>query len=154
MVFLAFAENSIQLVPDGTIFFHIALILLMIWVLNRTLFKPINRILEARERMTGGSFAETNNALQQADQKLANYETTLREARAAGYSVIENTRRESLAQRQLQIDEVKAEAADLIEREKADLSRQVEQVRGTLANDARGLAERITAQVLRQRTAA
>ncbi|HEX8197325.1 MAG TPA: ATP synthase F0 subunit B [Pyrinomonadaceae bacterium] len=154
MVFLAFAENSIQLVPDGTIFFHIALILLMIWILNRTLFKPINRILEARERMTGGSFAETTDTLRQADQKLADYETTLREARAAGYSVVENTRRESLAQRQLQIDEVKAETANLIEREKADLNRQVAQVRQNLASDARVLAERITAQVLRQRTAA
>ena len=154
MVFLAFAENSIQLVPDGTIFFHIALILLMIWILNRTLFKPINRILEARERMTGGSFAETTDTLRQADEKLANYETTLREARAAGYAVVENTRRESLAQRQLQIDEVKAEAANLIEREKADLNQQVVQVRQNLASDARVLAERITAQVLRQRTAA
>lgn len=154
MVFLAFAENSIQLVPDGTIFLHIALILLMIWILNRTLFKPINRILEARERMTGGSFAETTDTLRQADQKLAQYETTLREARAEGYSVVENTRRESLAQRQLQIDEVKAEAANLIEREKADLNRQVAQVRQNLASDARVLAERITAQVLRQRTAA
>lgn len=154
MVFLAFAENSIQLVPDGTIFFHIFLILLMIWILNRTLFKPINRILEARERMTGGSFAETTDTLRQADEKLAHYETSLREARSEGYSVVENTRRESLAQRQLQIDEVKAEAANLIEREKADLNRQVAQVRQNLASDARGLAERITAQVLRQRTAA
>jgi F-type H+-transporting ATPase subunit b len=154
MVFLAFAENSIQLVPDGTIFLHIALILLMIWILNRTLFKPINRILEARERMTGGSFAETAEHLRQADEKLANYETTLREARAAGYAMVESTRRESLAQRQLQIDEVKAEVANQIEGEKADLNRQVEQARGTLASDARVLAERITAQVLRQRTAA
>ena len=154
MVFLAFAENSIQLVPDGTIFFHIALILLMIWILNRTLFKPINRILEARERMTGGSFAETTDTLRQADEKLANYETTLREARAAGYAVVENTRRESLAQRQLQIDEVKADVVNQIEREKADLNRQVAQARQTLASDARGLAERITAQVLRQHTAA
>ncbi|HEX9929178.1 MAG TPA: ATP synthase F0 subunit B [Pyrinomonadaceae bacterium] len=154
MVFLAFAENSIQLVPDGTIFFHIFLILLMIWILNRTLFKPINRILEARERMTGGSFAETTDTLRQADEKLANYETTLREARAAGYAVVENTRRESLAQRQLQIDEVKADVVNQIEREKADLNRQVAQARQTLASDARGLAERITAQVLRQRSAA
>jgi F-type H+-transporting ATPase subunit b len=154
MVFLAFAENSIQLVPDGTIFFHIALILLMIWVLNRTLFKPINRILETRERMTGGSFGETVEVLKQTDQKLAQYETTLREARTAGYSMIENTRRESLAQRQLQITEVKEEVDSQIAGEKAALNRQVEQVRQNLAGDARVLAERITAQVLRQRTAA
>lgn len=154
MVFLAFAENSVQLVPDGTIFFHIALILLMIWVLNRTLFKPVNRILEVREKMTGGSFGETGDILRQADERLAHYETTLREARAAGYQMIENTRRESLAQRQLQIDEVKSDVESQIEREKADLNRQIQQVRQKLATDARGLAERITAQVLRQRTAA
>lgn len=154
MVFLAFAENSIQLVPDGTIFLHIALILLMIWLLNRTLFKPINRILEAREKMTGGSFGETKGYLQDADQKLANYEATLREARAAGYATVENTRRESLAQRQLQVDEVKADVAAQIEQEKAELNRQVAQARQSLASDARTLAEKITAQVLRQRSAA
>lgn len=154
MVFLAFAENSVQLVPDGTIFFHIALILLMIWVLNRTLFKPVNRILEVREKMTGGSFGETGDILRQADERLAEYEKTLRESRASGYQMVENTRRESLAQRQLQIDEVKSDVESQIEREKADLNRQVEQARQRLASDARGLAERITAQVLRQRTAA
>ena len=76
MVFLALAENSIQLVPDGTIFLHIALILLMIWVLNRTLFKPVNRILETRERMTGGSFvvlaamglSRTSNSLKSGER--------------------------------------------------------------------------------------
>jgi F0F1-type ATP synthase membrane subunit b/b' len=48
MTFVAFAENSIQLVPDGTLFLHIIIILLMVFVLNATLFKPINRILEER----------------------------------------------------------------------------------------------------------
>lgn len=154
MVFLAFAENSIQLVPDGTILIHIALILLMIWILNRTLFKPINRILEVRERMTGGSFGETGDILRQADQRLSEYENTLREARAAGYSLIENTRRESLAQRQLQINEIKEDVEAQIERERADLQAQVAGARQRLASDARVLAERITAQVLRQRSAA
>ena len=55
MVVLAFAEGgAIQLVPDGTIFIHIALILLMIFILNRTFFRPVNRVLDARERNKGG----------------------------------------------------------------------------------------------------
>ncbi len=58
MIFLAFAENSIQLVPDGTLFLHIAIILVMVFVLNHTLFKPINRILEERERRTRGRTGE------------------------------------------------------------------------------------------------
>ena len=43
MLCLALAEGSIQLVPEGTVFFHIAVIILMVYVLNATLFRPINR---------------------------------------------------------------------------------------------------------------
>ena len=59
MVVLAFAEGSgIQLVPDGTILIHIALILLMIWVLNRTFFRPINRVIQSHEKNKGGISAK------------------------------------------------------------------------------------------------
>ena len=49
---LGLAENSIQLVPDGTLILHVLIILVMVYVLNATLFKPINQILAARERRT------------------------------------------------------------------------------------------------------
>ena len=52
------AQTSIQLVPDGTIVFHIVLILVMIAVLNRTLFQPINKILAEREKKGSGALAE------------------------------------------------------------------------------------------------
>ena len=67
MILLAFAE-SIQLFPDGTLFIHIALILLMIWVLNRTFFRPINRIIQSREKHSGGHASE-------ADPVATNYGT-------------------------------------------------------------------------------
>ena len=59
---LGFAENSIQLVPDGTLLLHILIILVMIFVLNATLYKPINRILEAREKRTKGRLSEAATA--------------------------------------------------------------------------------------------
>jgi len=65
MFFLAFAE-SIQLFPDGTIFLHIALILAMIWLLNRTFFRPINRVIESREKQKGGHGSEADNILHEA----------------------------------------------------------------------------------------
>ena len=70
MIFLAFAENSIQLVPDGTLFLHIAIILIMVFVLNRTLFKPINRILDERERRTRGRSGEAHDILQRVEEGL------------------------------------------------------------------------------------
>lgn len=81
MPFLAFAE-SIQLVPDGTIFLHIAIILLMIFILNRTLFRPVNRVLEEREQHTVGRSGEARGVLQRVEESLNRYERTLREARA------------------------------------------------------------------------
>ena len=67
---LAFAE-SIQLFPDGTLFIHIALILLMIWVLNRTLFRPINAIIESREKQKGHGGSEAASILKDVDAKEA-----------------------------------------------------------------------------------
>ena len=148
MIFLAFAEGSIQLVPDGTIFIHIALILLMIWILNRTLFKPINRVLEERERKTGGRSGDAHNILLEADNKLANYEQSLREARAAGYGTIEKLRSEALEYRRQQIEAVKAEVTDTVAAERAALQNSVAAAQTQLQTDARVLAERISSNIL------
>ena len=67
---LGFAENSIQLVPDGTLFLHVLIILVMVYVLNATLFKPINRILEAREKRTRGRLTEAEEILSNVAQTI------------------------------------------------------------------------------------
>ena len=48
------AEASIQLVPDGTLLLHLLMVAVMVFILNRTLLKPINRILAERERQVEG----------------------------------------------------------------------------------------------------
>src|SRR5215211_3714505 len=103
MTFVAVAENSIQLVPDGTLFLHIAIILLMVFVLNATLFKPINRILEERERRTRGRSGEAHDILQRVEEKVTQYERTLREARSEGYRLLEQQRTEAISERQARL---------------------------------------------------
>lgn len=147
MIFLAFAE-SIQLVPDGTLFIHIALILLMIFVLNRTLFKPINRILEERERSTRGGMDEARDTLRRIEENLTRYERSLREARAEGYSLLEQQRAEALTQRQQRLSQVREELEALTEREKEAIRRQAEEARATLAAEAQSVAAGISRQIL------
>ena len=67
MFLLAFAE-SIQLFPDGTIFIHIALILLMIWILNRTFFKPINKVIASREKHKAGPGGEADSIMKEVSE--------------------------------------------------------------------------------------
>ncbi len=149
MTLLAFFQGSIQLVPDGTIFLHIAIILLMIWILNRTLFRPINRVLEERERKIGGRAGTAQAILGQVDEKVSKYEGALREARSEGYRQIEAHRAEAMAARQEKVNEVKEEVSSLIEQEKSELEKQTGAAQATLADEARQVAENITATILK-----
>src|SRR5436190_4707146 len=107
MHLLLFAEN-IQLFPDGTLFIHIALILAMIWILNRTLYRPINRVLEARERLKGGRSSEAEMLLGEAAEKESRYNKDLLDARSACYSLIEKEQKKAVADREKKLAEAKA----------------------------------------------
>jgi F-type H+-transporting ATPase subunit b len=148
MTFVALAENSIQLVPDGTLFLHIAIILLMVFVLNATLFKPINRILEERERRTRGRSGEAQDILQRVEENVTRYERTLREARAEGYRLLEQERASAINERQARLSAVRDEISQSIAGEKAAIQGQVEEARATLEQEARRLAADIGSQIL------
>jgi F-type H+-transporting ATPase subunit b len=147
MILLGFAENPV-LVPDGTIILHIIIILVMVYVLNATLFKPINRILEERERRTRGRSGEAKDIIQQVEEKLASYERSLREARSEGYRLMEQQRAEVMRERQIKVDAVREEVNRLAEEEKRVIRGQVEEARSTLMLDAGTLATEISSQIL------
>src|SRR2546421_13120499 len=119
MICLALAEGSIQLVPDGTVFLHIAIIILMVYVLNATLFRPINRILAERERIARSGHGAAHDILQKVEANLTLYEESLRAARAEGYRLLEQERADALSARQAQLAQVRAEAEQLLAAERA-----------------------------------
>jgi F-type H+-transporting ATPase subunit b len=148
MFFLAFAE-SIQLFPDGTIFIHIALILVMIWILNRTFFRPINRVIASREKFKGGHNLEAEEIAASAAAKEAEYGTAMREARSEGHRLIENERAAAIADRQQLIGEAKAEYEATLESEKKQIQQQAAEVSTANASEAEQLSDRITANILK-----
>ncbi len=148
MYLLAFAE-SIQLFPDGTLFIHIALILLMIWVLNRTFFRPINRVIKSREKHAGGKNGEAETILKEVTEKQAIYNRSILDARGKGYELIEKQRAESIAAREQKIADAKEETARMLESQKTELQEQTSRARATIAADANDLADKISANILR-----
>jgi len=144
---LAFQE--VRLVPDGTIFIHIALILLMIWVLNRTFFRPINRVIESREKNKGGRFGEAAEILRTVEERQAGYNAAILEARSKGYDLINNERTAALAQRQEKVSAVKTEVEQKLALENAELERQIIEARKTIVLDAEQMAEKISSNILR-----
>ncbi|HEV7699928.1 MAG TPA: hypothetical protein VGO43_06845 [Pyrinomonadaceae bacterium] len=148
MHLLAFAEQ-IQLFPDGTLFVHVALILLMIYVLNRTLYKPINRVLESRERNKGGNFTEAEEILATVSEKESRYTTELLDTRSAGYALIEKEQKKATTAREKKLAEAKAEVDERLETGRAAIDKETADARAQLAADAEELAAKIAAGILK-----
>ena len=148
MFLLAFAE-SIQLFPDGTLFIHIALILLMIWVLNRTFFRPINRVLETRERQKGGAGSEAEKILADVSEKEARLNQAMLGARSEGYDLIEKERNSAIETRSRKLADAKTETSQRLADEKRALEAQAVAARAAIETEADVLADRIAATVLK-----
>lgn len=145
---LLFLFQEVKLVPDASLFVHIAIILIMIWVLNRTLYRPINRILAEREAQTGGKSGQAAAVLAQVDEKLAAYEKGLRDARGAGYQKMEAVRAEAMAARQAELSAVREEVGGLVAAEKDAIAKQAEEAKTALRSEAAQVASSIKAKIL------
>lgn len=147
MSLLAFA--GIQLFPDGTLFIHIALILIMIWILNRTFFKPINRVLASRDKHKFGPGGEAEKILGDALEKESKLNKEMLSARSEGYELIEKQRAAAVDSRARLIAAAKAETAAKFAAEKQALAEQAAAGRATIAAEAEGIADRIAGSILK-----
>lgn len=143
-----FAE-SIQLFPDGTIFIHIAMILGMIWVLNRTLYRPINNIIQAREKQKGGHSLEADDILKNAGNKESQYLKEMLDARSAGYELIEKEQKAAAAMRDEKLNAAKSEIAERFNAERLELEKQTAQAHSEIGSNAEKMADKIAASILK-----
>jgi F-type H+-transporting ATPase subunit b len=146
---LTLLEGSV-LSLDGSFLFIFISILLLIFILNRTLFAPINQVLDERERLGAGRINESRQLLKQYDERLHNYEAQIRQARAVAYQQLEAQRKTALAARQQLLDQVKQETAAQIALAKEDIARQSATARQKLETDARAMAAAISSQILQR----
>ena len=143
---LALAGNVLSI--DGSFLFVFISIFVLIFLLNSTLFKPINKVLDERERLGVGRLAEANRMLGQYEERLHRYEEQLRAARAESYQQLEARRREALAARQESMNSIKAETAAMIAEAKEEVGRQADGARQDLEREARAMASTISSQIL------
>jgi F-type H+-transporting ATPase subunit b len=150
---LTFAGSAIQLVPDGTLLLHLAIIVLMVALLNVTLLRPINRILEERDERTKGRLTEAQSILANIRTKMSEYERRVRDARAQGYKVLENERTALAREREQEMGQVKLEVTRWSDEEKRQLMIDAERVKASLERDALRTAQEIGRRILRREIA-
>jgi F-type H+-transporting ATPase subunit b len=144
------AEASIQLVPDGTLLLHLLMVAVMVFILNRTLLKPINKILAERERQIEGRIKEAQLLAAETEEKLKRYNTTLREARAEGYRLLEKERASALKEKDEQVRQYREQVSKTVAAQLETTRQQEQRVREELESQAATIGDLISAQILRR----
>jgi F-type H+-transporting ATPase subunit b len=119
-----------------------------VFVLNATLFRPVNKILEERERRTHGRSWEAQEILMRVEASIEKYERSLREARGEGYQLLEQQRAEAMSRRQSQVSSLREELGQRVEEEKNAIQHQAQDARARLEGDTARIAGEISHQIL------
>ena len=122
----------------------------MVFILNKVLFRPINRTLNERENRTRGRSKEAREIVQRIGDSLSRYEDSLRQARAEGYRLLEQQKAKAFAERQSKISSVRKEVEEVIGQERGKIQAQADEARATLEDEARLVAASISSQILRR----
>jgi F-type H+-transporting ATPase subunit b len=148
MLFLA--EATIQLVPDGTLLLHLFFIAIMVFVLNRTLLRPINNILAEREKQITGRLDEAHALAVEADEKTKKYNAALREARTEGYRLLEKERAAGLKDKDEKVRQYREELSQTVAQQLEATKKQQEKVQSELEAQAATMGGLISSQILRR----
>jgi len=145
------AEASIQLVPDGTLLLHLFMIVLMVALLNRTLLKPINKILSDREELVTGKVTAANKLKSEAAEKMQQYEAALRNARSEAYGLLERERSVAVQEKELKVRMAKEEVNKATTATLEQLHQQESNVKSELETQAASIGDLISSQILQRR---
>jgi len=146
---IALAEGGSNIIqPDGSLVLVLILFLLFVFVMNRMLFRPVSRILDERQTLTTGAADEARAAARRYENKLGEYDATIRQARAESYKRLEASRAAALDQRRQVVEAAKQQTSEEIARAKAEIQRQADAARATLETESRQIAENISRTVL------
>lgn len=141
---------QIQLVPDGTLLLHLLMVGVMVFILNRTLLKPINQILAERERQVEGRIKEAETLAAETEEKVRRYNAALREARTEGYRLLEKERTAAVKEKDEKVRQYREQMSKTVAAQVETTRQQEQQVRGELESQAATIGDLISSQILRR----
>lgn len=124
------------------------LVILLHWFLKKVLFQPMEQVLDERRKKTQGAVEASEATLARVNEKMAEYETALGNARAEIFHEQEEARKKLAAQQVALVEAARAEQAGRVAVVKRGLAEEVQQAKATLAAEADRLAEQIAGAVL------
>ncbi|HEX3880435.1 MAG TPA: ATP synthase F0 subunit B [Bryobacteraceae bacterium] len=129
------------------------LIIFLTYYLKFVFFKPLEKVLRERYEATEGARKLAEQSLQRAAAKTAEYETTLRSARAEIYQAQEKAYKNFQEKSAAQIAAAREQTDNAVREAKQQLTVDVKAAKASLSNDSEALANQIAETILRRRAA-
>jgi len=125
-----------------------AALLVLVFILNRWLFGPLNQILSRRADEIASAQAAFDNARRTQEERLAAVEAQLAEARKEAFSIREAEQAAARQKRDGLLADARAEAMQRVEQARDELRREVDTARQELEARAEELAGNIAQRLL------
>ena len=151
MPLLEAAKPSLIDINFGLMFWTIVTFLIVLYVLKRFAFGPIQAMLDERRSGIAADIDAAESAREEAQTALAEYRAALAESRKEATQIVEAARRTSEEQRREALAELEAEKARQVERARAEIEserrRSLQEIKAQLAD----LTVAATEKVVRKR---
>ena len=142
------AEGGVTVDLDLSLFVYFGFFLVLLFVLKPTLFDPMMRLFEEREKRIEGTRHEATKEDERSAKALAKYETVLGKAREVGAAERDAIRAEGMKREAAIMSQVRAEVADTLERGRAEIGTEARAAREQLKGEARALGGEMASRVL------
>ncbi len=136
------------MIPDLSVLWVIALLMLCVFVLNTLIFQPILHVSESRARAVRDARELAASAAQKATDAATKFDHTLGAARADVYRQMDEARRTALDKRAGVMADTKREVETALNDATAQLTAQAAAARAALDDESANLANAIVTRVL------
>lgn len=133
---------------DGSVFIQIVNFLLLIWILNIVLYRPIrNILLQRREKVSGleGTIEDANVQMKEKDEAFAK---GIKEARARGLREKESLIKEGEAEEKEIVGQINEKAQAELAQVKDKIAKEAQEVRDSLMKEIDAFASDIGQKIL------
>ncbi len=122
--------------------------LLLIFILNLLLFKPILGLIEKRKKQFEESETEIKRLQTTVEEKMAAYEEKLRQAKTAAIEQKNEIIRQGAEEARVVTDAVRAEVPGMMEQFQTRMAVEIDAAKKVLADDSRQLSVEIAEKIL------
>jgi len=133
---------------DVSLFIQIVNFIVLIWVLNLVLYKPIRKILIQRKEKVLALQQDAETSLEEARAREAAFDQGIKAARAKGLKEKDSFLQEAGEEEKRIVGEINAKAQAELAAVREKISRDAEAVRATLQGEVEGFAKAIGQKIL------